>query len=143
MTRIVIGSGTHSGFEQQGPADGYASRVAKYIPGEIVAAYLAAQTIITASTNDAPEKTWAFLAIIVILACLNPFYLKLLAKKELDRSDSKAWRLQAAVSTGSFLIWVYALVEAPKALGVYNALIANLLLIVWTLISGLVQPEKD
>ncbi|MDP9981517.1 FtsH-binding integral membrane protein [Pseudarthrobacter oxydans] len=125
------------------PGDTYSAKVAKYIPGEIVAAYLAAQTVITASNNPANQKTWAFLAMIVILAALNPFYLKRLAKKEgAALQEKKAWKRQAAVSTTAFLVWVYALVAAPVALNIYDALIASLLLIVGTLFAGLVTPEE-
>lgn len=127
---------------QVSAGDDYLSKVAKYIPGEIVAAYLAAQTLITNLAQTPTGKTFAFLSMVLILAVFNPFYLKRLAKKESEATqERKAWKRQAIVSTLAFLVWVYALVEAPTALGLYNALFASLLLIVWTLLAGLVVPE--
>lgn len=128
---------------QVNTGDDYLAKVAKYIPGEIVAAYLAAQTLITNLAQTVPGKTFAFLAMVLILAVLNPFYLKRLAARESTPQEQKPWKRQAIVSTLSFLVWVYALVEAPNALGIYNALFASLLLIVWTLLAGLVVPEDS
>lgn len=118
-------------------ADNYFDRVAKYVPAEIVGAYVAGQGVIVASSGAGTStRKWAFGVLAVVLAVLTPLYLRQLA------GVGTPWGMQAAVATVSFLIWVYALGLLPIEFGVYNALAGSLVLILFSVASGLLQPRE-
>jgi hypothetical protein len=50
-------------------------------------------------------------------------------------------RVQAAISTGAFIVWVFALGGPFSSLNWYNPLYGTLVLIGFTLVTGLINPD--
>lgn len=134
MSRLVEGRPSF-GREAIAKPDNYLDRVAKYVPSEVVAAYVFCQGIILSATSP-EERRIAFIVVVVGLAVLTPLYIRKLAVPGLP------WRTQAVISTISFFVWVYALGEAPKSFGLDNPLFGSIILVLYTAGIGLVQPEK-
>lgn len=67
---------------------------------------------------------------------MTPAYLFVLPNK-----CKHSWRVHALISSIAFVVWAYALGGPFKTAGIYQAPIASLMLIVFTLFSGLLQPR--
>lgn len=111
------------------PPDTYTDKIVKYIPSEIIAAWVAAAGAIKAAMG-APQETllWAAFGFGVVITAV--------------------WRLrrtklpvQAAISTGAFAVWVFALGGPFERLDWYNPVYGTLLLIAYTLITAVVNPD--
>jgi hypothetical protein len=122
-----------------GTDDDYASRLAKYIPGEVVGAYLAVLKILETVKPDSPGAgALESVAWIVFFICLFigvPGYLRLVAK------PNEPWKQQALVSMGAFAVWAYALGGPFQLAKVYIPWLSSIILIVYTLLAGLVKPK--
>ncbi len=115
-------------------ADPYLNSLLKYIPTEIVGAYLAIQGFIIAAKTDERLHILALLITSVALFVITPFYL---------------WRLQGVtrvaqlvLSTISFAIWVYTLGGPFVTWGIYQPLIGSIILVIWTLIIPIILKPK-
>ncbi len=134
MSRLVTPRPAGPTTAQSGGGDDYLSRVAKYVPSEIVVAYLTAQGLIVASAPADPRPYYA--AVALVLLVVTPLYLRRLAQ------PGQPVVRQMVISTLALPFWAYALAELPEAFGVYNALAASLALIAFSLVVGLVQPVE-
>ena len=115
--------------------DDNATRVAKYIPGEILAGYVAMGAIISSMTPGSTTMitSWAVLGLGLVL---TPVYLAGISEK------SKPKALHLVLSTIAFAVWSYAL-GGPFALsGIHNPQIGSILLIAFTLVSGVFRPKS-
>lgn len=118
--------------------DGYLDRVAKYVPTEIVAGYIA----LNGAATGLPG-TWQFPGlggIFLICLILTPVYLYYAAK------PGQPKRLQITISVIAFVIWAYAVGGASgffgaNALNWHNAALASILLVLFSLISGAFAPK--
>ncbi len=114
--------------------DPYASTVIKFIPTEIVAAYLAIQGFIT----GLPESTlrWVTIAVSAILLVLCPLYLALIQKVK--------GAAQLIVTSISFIVWLYT-IGGPFDLwsGVHEPRIGAAVLVVWTLVLPLIVRPRE
>lgn len=115
--------------------DPYSSRVAKYIPGEVLSGYVSMSGIVATMNPEEQLATWTAWGILALGAILTPAYIVYLA------GGKPPYRLQAAISTIAFLLWAYTLGGPFKSAGLYNAQIGAILLIAFTLIAGLFQPR--
>lgn len=122
------------------PNDDYPTRVAKYIPSEVIAGYLAVQNILPNSAGDCrvPSEWWYLLY--AFFVAITPIYLYN------RRIKGDPYMVQLAISTAAFVIWSYALTSCAK-FGIfpkdfYNAGAAAVLLIVFSLGVGAFQPAK-
>ncbi len=114
--------------------DGFLDRVAKYIPAEIIGAYLAVEKILDTGSED---RVLAIVTLI-LFALLTPLYFRMLP------GDEHCKRLHMIVSTLAFLVWSYALPGAAWVLlGLENAKLAAVLLVVSSLLFGLIQPSPS
>ncbi len=112
--------------------DSYFDRVAKYVPAEIVGAYLAVEKMMGTGGDD-PALALGTLAAFTIL---TPLYFRSLPGPLHSR------RIHMVVSTLAFLLWSYALPGAAwTALGLENSRLAGVLLIVGSLALGLISPD--
>jgi hypothetical protein len=114
--------------------DPYLNSLLKYIPTEIVGAYLVIQGFILAAKPDEKLQFMAILISSVALFAITPFYL---------------WRLQGVtavaqiiISTISFAVWVYILGGPFVAWKIHYPLIGSILLVIWTLIIPIVLKKK-
>lgn len=120
----------------QGAKD-YLERIAKYVPAEILAAYLTLLPVISATTEGQAGVRIA-LQLITFLACLGltPLYFRFMAQ------PGEPKRLHMAVSTLAFLVWAYYQGGIFETWGLYHAGAAAVLLVMYSLVSGLVAPSQ-
>ncbi len=110
-------------------ADSYFEKLMKYIPADIVAAYVALDGILKEGANDPVWLTWAvFLALLV----LTPFYICYRKTDPPGLTFSKTFHWVA--STVAFAVWVFAL-GGPFAVTFawYKPVYGSVLLIITTL----------
>lgn len=105
--------------------DDYMTKLAKYIPGEIIAAYVAIDGIIKSATKFSGGVYWiVFLALLV----LTPLYIW----RVTTEPPKKAAISQIVVSTIAFFVWVFALGGPFASLGWYLPVYGAVLLVIYT-----------
>lgn len=105
--------------------DDYKTKLAKYIPGEIIAAYVAIDVIIKSATKFSEGVYWiVFLALLV----LTPLYVW----RVTTEPPKKAAIAQIVVSTIAFFVWVFALGGPFASLGWYVPVYGAILLVIYT-----------
>jgi hypothetical protein len=136
MSRIVRGGSGADG-------DDYLDRAAKYVPVEIVAAYLAINKLFAGGGEqllaDPDPANWKWQAgVFVLCAILTPIYIWRVAKKGDD------WAIHAAVSFVAFPVWAFAIGglifdHYRDYLG--PPFMPSIALIIFSLVSGLITPR--
>lgn len=109
----------------------YLDRVAKYIPTEVVVAYISANGL--AESASKPEIIFP----LIFVACFvcTPIYIT-----RFTTTSKEAWT-NGIMALFAFVIWAYATGGGLfKYWGCYDAPTASVLLIIFTLASGLIQP---
>lgn len=135
MSRLVAPSTADVDGRATG-GDPYPDRVAKYIPAEFVATYLAAQSLVSAAANSATLGKWLLVVVALVLLIVLPVYLRRKAAAE-----SKPWRMQSTISGVAFVIWVYALGVLPTLFGLYEALVGGIIVLMYSFLVGVFQPN--
>lgn len=143
MSRLVREVETQSaGFRArtagENRRESYLELVAKYIPGEIAALYLAVLGILNDGLNGETHEVRliAYGAVFLIFLILTPIYFTRLAR------PGDAVRVQRIVSSVAFLFWAYSLGGIFKELNVHREWLGGVLLIVFTAVSGAIVPYK-
>lgn len=114
-------------------ADEYTDRLVKYIPAEVVAAYVAVQGIVQVAADATLARTLHWIAFVALLL-MTPLYLWRIQRVE------KAGQL--VISSAAFLVWVFAIG------GPFDDLIPNARLIgavavpLYTLLAAIVSVER-
>ena len=117
------------------PEDSYLAKVVRYIPGEIVAAYLAAYNALKAAENGIPFDTVLWI-VAIALGVVTPFWILYAAYIP---GKSRPY-FQAGAATAAFAVWVFAIPQGPfSSIGWYNPVYGFLVLIFATLIIPLVE----
>jgi hypothetical protein len=122
-------------------ADNYIERIAKYVPGEVLAFFIVINAILnqavatagkSASMAGIPVMTVAqgVLIVCMILVPLFVWYV---------REQGDAWLINAFVSTLAFPFWAYAL-GATALIDHWDGNLAAILLATFTVVSGLIAP---
>ena len=120
----------------RGGVDTYLDRLVKYIPGDIIAAWITAGSLISSSDLTSKELVlWIAFAGGVILTAA--WTLRWTTVK-----DEKAAITQTIVSALSFAVWVFALGGPFEYLGWYSPVIGALVLIAYTLIVAIISPRE-
>ena len=152
---VVLGGG--GGFESANEravlsvgGDRYPDRVAKYIPGEVIAGYMSLDRLLpqVGGSTQTPESIlvpiapYLPLAILLIGLVLTPLYIR---QVSLSSDACGHWQTQAVISTLAFLVWAYAIHGSAfdatwSGATLYDGTLASILLILFTLISGLFGP---
>ncbi len=116
--------------------DTYFDKVIKYIPADIVGAWVAVTGLIN-SGSDVPREALLWIAFVtgIILTAIWTLKQTTVRGKPLAIT-------QTAVSTGAFIIWVFALGDPFATLAWYRPLYGSLLLILYTLIVALINPSE-
>ena len=119
--------------------DSYLERVAKYVPAEIVAAYV----VIIGFAASVPTSTQLAAMVVAFAVCLiaTPLYLWRMGK------GAKVKSVHLIVSTIAFVIWAYAVGGSGGLFGVTGLNLhepnwASIILVIFTLASGLVEPRE-
>lgn len=139
MSRRIVTKQTESNEPNKpgAPIDTYFDRVVKYIPSDIVAAWTAATGLIN-SASDVPQSTLLWIVFLVGVVLTPAWILKQTSEKRKPLAIT-----QSLVSTVSFVVWVFALGGPFATLGFYRPLYGSLVLILYTLVSGLITPTED
>jgi hypothetical protein len=123
-------------------ADNYLERIAKYVPGEVLAFFVFINVILeqaqktggkSAVMAGVPVTTVAQGALIIGLV-LTPLFVWYV------REEGDAWLTNAVVSTLAFPFWAYAL-GAVAFSDYWDGNLAAILLATFTVVSGLVAPR--
>ena len=114
--------------------DSYFDKVVKYIPADIVGAWVAVTGLIS-SARDIPRQTilWVAFAIGLILTAWWTW-------KQGALPGRRPPATQAIVSTGAFAVWVFAL-GGPFQHVPGREVYGSLLLIPYTLVVALIDPR--
>ncbi|SRR6266446_2866009 len=118
--------------------DTFFDKVVKYVPVEIVSAWVAVKGLIAAAATQSKQSVlWICFGVGVVLTAL--YMLKQTAEPGKPPAIT-----QTAIATGAFIVWVFALGEPfASLLGAANqALYGSLLLIFYTLAVGLITPKE-
>jgi len=129
--KAQAGRGTKEGVRD------YAERVAKYVPAEVIAAYLAIVSITEGTSEAATHGRYAGLMFALAFGLIiTPFYLKKLAE------PGEPWCKQSAVSIIAFIVWTYSMKGIwMEWWHVYYSGVAGIALIVFSVLSGFYVPE--
>jgi hypothetical protein len=136
------GLGGAEGRQSAPEADNYLERIAKYVPGEVLAFFIFINVILeqavktggkTAAMAGVPVTTVAQGALLVgvVLTPLFVWYV---------REEGDAWLTNAFVSTLAFPFWAYAL-GAVAFDDYWDGNLAAILLATFTVVSGLIAPR--
>jgi len=127
--------------EKQG-IDDYLNKVARLVPSEIIAGYLAVIGIIESAKNANSERILVLLTLI-ICTILTPIYLNKVANPE------KPKRNHLILSTIAFLVWAYVttgkqIIKAisPNDTEIFDPVIASAIMILFSLISAAIPLNK-
>jgi hypothetical protein len=122
----------------------YLETIAKFVPVEILAAYMAIRGIIPVSTSPEALPLAIEVALFAALLGLTPLYL-LKVGGVVSRKGQ-----QVVIATVSFVVWSYAIggpffwgaIEtATDAKVVYSAF-AGALVVLWSLATGILRPTE-
>ncbi len=113
-----------AGASRQEPDD-YQTRVVKYIPVEIVAAFIAVESVINSTAQLSAAAHWL---IFFALFALTPLYMWRVTSEK-NKPPAKT---QILVSMLSFFIWVFALGGPFSSLNWYQPVYGALLLPIFT-----------
>jgi hypothetical protein len=141
MSRLVEaqprGIRAFSGADRTQEIKDYLDRVARYVPAEILAAYLTLLPIVLGTTKADPKLRIGLLAVILFgLALLNLPYISRMAKPNQPKQK------QMIVSTLAFLAWTYSIGGFWSQLGLYHEAIAAIVIVFVSLGSGLIIPYE-
>lgn len=148
MPRLVASSSPFETFKDAAPPDGpkledYLERVAKYVPVEIIGAYMAIRGAFPAHGTEDGLPTAVEIAVYLACLALTPLYLIKLG------GDVPGKATQIAIACVSFVVWTYAIggpffwgaLEAASATRIVYPGLAGALVVLWSLAAGLVKPE--
>jgi xanthine/uracil permease len=113
----------------------YVERVAKYIPAEVVAGYLAIMGMIEAADPDNTARMGLAWGLFVIGVIVTPVYLTVVGKP-IGQQKITVW-----ISTFAFVVWAYALGGPFKMSGYHNGLLGSVAVGVVTWLAGLFVPR--
>jgi hypothetical protein len=121
---------------QSADIDGYSDRVVKYIPADVVGAWVAITALIQGNQNASPAVLWVMFVVMVAITAAWTL-------RQTNLAGRPPALMQTAISTGSFIVWVVALGGPFTTLTWYQPLYGSLLLITYTLVVALVVPTKS
>lgn len=123
--------GEEAGTTDIAITDDYKDRLLKYIPAEVVAAYLAVQGIVP-SIADAEASDAILLIAFLFLLIATPFYLR--------RVANITKKVQLSISTASFFVWVMSVGGPFTQIQGYDVAIGAVVLILFTFSVPIIEP---
>ena len=137
MNRRIIETQLQSS-KQSAKVDGYADKIIKYIPSEIVGGWIALQGI--AENIDSEGKITLLWGILIFLVILTFFYIQ----KATTDSKKKPAIKQTVFSVVAFMIWAFAIGGQPfESLTFYNSAYGSILMILYTVTLPLIPLNQD
>jgi hypothetical protein len=117
-----------------GADQGYLERVVKYVPAEVIAAYLALNGFVAAAKG---YETVYWIVFLVCLVCV-PLYVWRTTRTPKERL------FNGVLATIAFLVWAYATGGGlPGYLDIHYPLYGSVALVLFTLVSGLFEPTTN
>ncbi|NEJ69899.1 hypothetical protein GR197_05015 [Rhizobium phaseoli] len=115
------------------PVDTYFDKVVKYIPADIIAAWVTVVGLVKGAAGvNVQMVMWIAFAVGVILTPLWTW-------KQTSLAGAPPVKRQIAIATAAFVVWTIAL-NSPPFDG-FTPLYGSLLLIAYTLVVGLIDPH--
>lgn len=138
---VLPGGLGQEGQENTAPGDNYLERIAKYVPGEVLAFFIFINAILDqASKTGGKAATMAGIPVssvaqgaLIVCMVLVPLFVWYVREK------GDAWLTNAFVSTLAFPFWAYAL--GATAFDHWDGNLAAILLATFTVVSGLISPR--
>ncbi|MEL7039379.1 MAG: hypothetical protein AAFO04_27760 [Cyanobacteria bacterium J06592_8] len=138
MSRRIIWYEYEAGGSES-KVDGYFDRVLKYIPADVVGLWLTGSGLIQSQGEEIPKDGLLWLWFIVGLV-LSFFWTR---KQTQEAGKRIAWQ-QIWLSSGSYIVWVFAIGGPFVNLSFYKPFYGSLLLIFYTSIVPLLPaPESE
>lgn len=122
---------TTEAAEKASPANAYLEKVAKLVPSEIVAAYIAILGLVPSIGNVAlrPIVAWGTFGVCLLL---TPIYLNFQAVPNAPK------RMHLLLSSIAFVCWAYAVSGQMLPPALYDPAIGSIELILFSLVSGVI-----
>jgi hypothetical protein len=135
MSRRIVTTQLHAVAGTGGDVDGYADRLVKFIPGDVVAGWLTLKSVIAAAAQPSRSYYWlSFLALCLLTAIWT--------WRQTSKTGLPTATTQIGVSTAAFGIWSFALGEPFSGFAWYSPLLASVVLILFTLFTGALAPKE-
>ena len=118
--------------------DTYFDKVIKYIPADIVGAWVAVNGLIKGADITASSKNtvlWTAFAIGIVITALW-------TQKQTQEPRKPPAITQIFISTGAFIVWIYASGGPFETVHLYNPTYGSILLIFYSLIVALINPPE-
>jgi hypothetical protein len=124
--------------------DSFAARVVKYIPADVVAAWITVSSLMksgptnsAAATPDYPVLGVIFVVFVVLTA--------LWTWRTTQAPGAPTAKIQILISTLSYVVWVFALGGPFDYFAAIRSrpYLGGTVLIIWTIIAGLIVPPKS
>ena len=133
MTRRIV---SVQGPATAGPSvDNFGARIVKYVPADIVASWLAIAALLSGTSSQDRAVLWAVFGTLLVV---TPIW-----TLRVTRVPGKGRAvLQAVISTIAFAVWVFATGVPFSWLSFYSPRYGGVVLILFTVISGLITPPK-
>jgi hypothetical protein len=129
--------------DERPQSDGYLERIAKYIPGEVLAFFIVINAILNQVVQTSGKG--ALMAGIPVMVVAQAAFFICLALVPLFvwyvREKGDAWVINAVVSTAAFPFWAYAL-GATAFSEHWDGNLAAITLATFTVVSGLISPRS-
>jgi len=123
--------------------DGYFDRLVKYIPADVVAAYVAVQGVLPGvRAGETPAPTWLTWGLIAVFAAITAVWTYRQTRTPAARAPAAT---QVITATAGFLVWAFALGGEPFAsLGWYGDMpyLGSIVLVVFMLAAATVVPGE-
>jgi hypothetical protein len=133
VSRRIITSSLQAKEDVQ--LDNYWARVVKYVPGDVLAAWLALSGLLVGRTTAKVGVLWAVFGVLIVVTPIS--VLRATRVKGLPPA-----RAQAMLSTVAFAVWAFAIGQPFSHYTFYDASYGGVAIILFTLVSGLIDPEK-
>jgi hypothetical protein len=111
----------------------YSERLAKYVPSEVLAAYIFASNLIGTYQTREHQMIAFFVLLGICLLAIPLYYWKL-------TPPGKSSLVHCSVSMIAFLVWTYAMGGPFVMLGWHHAATSGIILVAFTLFSGVIKP---
>lgn len=137
MGRRII-SARYEATQTGDAVDGYFDRIIKYVPADVVGGWIAVTGIVGPKTeaNDPYPILWGACVFGIVFTFAWTW------RQTSGRGFKSAWT-QCGIATLAFVVWVFALGGPFHAFGWYQEKLGSIVLIGFTLLTGLVVPRDQ
>lgn len=138
MSRRIITT-QHQSSNNEVKTDGYFDRIIKYIPTDVMVAWIATVGIVNSSfqNSDAPKDMILWIAFFIGI-----IFTVMWTWKQTTEQGKPIAKTQIIISAGAFFVWVFALGQPFAGLSWYDAGYGSLSIIFYSLLIGIIVPSE-